>query len=215
MKKKLSIVLTLCLLGGVGSYNLLNVGATDYEAEAGFVSEDTATESGIAKDADEILQDQGSAENADFNAGNADDFTGETAEIKEQTTEEPGTFEAENMTEPESEMEASEQLQEPAVFEGTCGKEGVNLTWKLEEDGTLRITGSGAMADWEDENSVPWSEIKDKIQKVVIEDTVTTIGSFAFYNCTQTTEVQMPENLEYVGSFSFFNCTGVAAVTIG
>lgn len=40
MKKKLSIVLTLCLLGGVGSYNLLNVGATDYEAEAGFVSED-------------------------------------------------------------------------------------------------------------------------------------------------------------------------------
>ena len=57
--------------------------------------------------------------------------------------------------------------------------------------------------------------VLNKILKIVIENSVTTIGSFAFYNCTQATDVQMPENLEYVGSFSFFNCTGVEAVTIG
>lgn len=191
MKKKLSIVLTLCLLGGVGSYKLLNVGATDYEAEAGFVSEDI----------------------------NEEDFTAET---EEQNTEEPDVFEAENLAETEIEEEvseqleeASEQLQETAIQEGTCGKDNENLIWRLEGDGTLRITGNGAMADWEDENSVPWCEVKDKILKIVIENSVTTIGSFAFYNCTQATDVQMPENLEYVGSFSFFNCTGVEAVTIG
>lgn len=208
MKKKVGIVLTLCLLGRVGSYNLLNVGATDYEAEAGFVSEETAPESNVAEGQDEFLEEQETA-------GNTDDFIGETTEAEEPDTEEQDVFSKENLTEPDIGLETSEQLQEGAVLEGNCGKDGTNLTWKLEEDGTLRIIGNGAMADWEDENSVPWSEVKDKILKIVIDDSVTTIGSFAFYNCTQATDVQMPENLEYVGSFSFFNCTGVAAVTIG
>lgn len=207
MKKKLNIVLALCLLGGVGSYNLLNVGAEDYEMEAGFISEDTNAQLSGGEEAEEFLQDQEPAENAGINTGNEEEFTGEFSETEERNTEEPDAFETEN--------EISAQLQEQAVFEGSCGKDGTNLTWNLENDGTLQITGSGAMADWEDETSVPWNNVKDKIQKVIIDDTVTTIGSFAFYNCMQTTDIQMPENLEYVGSFAFCNCSGVAAVTIG
>ena len=67
MKKKLNIVLALCLLGGVGSYNLLNVGAEDYEMEAGFISEDTNAQLSGGEEAKEFLQDQEPAENAGIN----------------------------------------------------------------------------------------------------------------------------------------------------
>ena len=35
------------------------------------------------------------------------------------------------------------------VASGTCGANGDNLTWTLDSDGTLTISGSGAMADYD------------------------------------------------------------------
>ena len=49
---------------------------------------------------------------------------------------------------------------------GTCGS---NLKWKL-EDGTLTVSGTGAMYNYGDGSgrTVPWSSQKDSIEKVVI-----------------------------------------------
>ena len=56
-----------------------------------------------------------------------------------------------------------------------------NLTWKLYEDGTLNISGKGAMKDYNsDDNPSPASQKKDSVKKVVIEDGVTSIGDSAF-----------------------------------
>lgn len=127
MKKKLNIVLALCLLGGVGSYNLLNVGAEDYEMEAGFISEDTNAQLSGGEEAKEFLQDQEPAENAGINTGNEEEFTGEISETEERNTEEPDVFETEN--------EISDQLQEQVFFEGNCGKDDTTLpgNWKKME----------------------------------------------------------------------------------
>ena len=91
---------------------------------------------------------------------------------------------------------------------GTCGAEGSNLTWKL-ENGTLTISGSGAMADYDIEvygdTIAPWAKYKKNIQKVVIGKEVTTIGKNAFEDCSQLSTVELPPDgkLEKIGDNAF------------
>ncbi len=61
------------------------------------------------------------------------------------------------------------------VASGTCGADGENLTWVLDDTGTLTISGEGAMADWTSSSNVPWYNYRSSIKTVVIEDGVTSI----------------------------------------
>lgn len=57
---------------------------------------------------------------------------------------------------------------------------GVNLDWTL-FNRTLTISGSGDMRDFADPYQVPWNSRFEYIDKVVIEEGVTSIGANAFY----------------------------------
>ena len=62
---------------------------------------------------------------------------------------------------------------ESAVVEsGACGE---NLTWTLDAAGTLTVSGTGAMKDY-NYKGAPWYQSRDSIKAVVIENGVTTIG---------------------------------------
>ena len=47
-----------------------------------------------------------------------------------------------------------------------------------------------------------------------IPDTVTTIGSSAFYNCYQLTTVIIPDGVKTIGQTAFYNCTTLSSVNI-
>ena len=78
------------------------------------------------------------------------------------------------------------------VASGTCGEKGNNLTWILDDEGVLTISGTGAMANWE--NDSPWHENQD-IKSVMIEDGVTSIGVNAFYGCSGLTSIKIPDSV--------------------
>ena len=61
---------------------------------------------------------------------------------------------------------------------GSCG---TNLTWSLDETGTMTISGTGAMTDFAAGSDVPWESLRDDITSVVVEDGVTNVGDYAFY----------------------------------
>ena len=63
---------------------------------------------------------------------------------------------------------------------GTCGDE---LTWVVDENGTMTISGTGSI------RYPGWSNYNNKIQKVVIGDGVTGIGNGVFYNCGRLREI--------------------------
>ena len=59
---------------------------------------------------------------------------------------------------------------------GTCGARGSenNVTWKLDSDGTLTISGNGEIRDTHYGENVPWLwRYPDKIKKVIVENGVT------------------------------------------
>ena len=89
-----------------------------------------------------------------------------------------------------------------------------NLTWKLYEDGTLNISGTGVMKDYNsDDNPSPayWNTI---VRKIVIEDGVTSIGDAAFYNCTSLTSITIPDSVTSIGASAFFYCTSLTNITL-
>lgn len=92
---------------------------------------------------------------------------------------------------------------------------GNNLSYTLDSDGTLTVTGTGAMFNFRRASLGtltkvrPWANDKDKIKKVVIGEGVTNIGEFAFAECSELTEVQLPSTLKTICG------SGAAGVVIG
>lgn len=80
---------------------------------------------------------------------------------------------------------------------GTCGD---NLTWTLDEGGTLTISGTGDMTDYN--SSAPWATIQGSIKAIVIEEGVTSIGDYAFRHCPFST-ISFPSTLKRIGAGSF------------
>ena len=99
------------------------------------------------------------------------------------------------------------------VASGTCG---ANLTWTLDSEGTLTISGTGAMADYSDSNPQPWADRKNDIQKLVVADGVTTIGDNAFSGCTALKNIDLSKasSLETIGNHTFSSCTALKSVDL-
>ncbi|MCQ2341879.1 MAG: leucine-rich repeat protein [Paludibacteraceae bacterium] len=49
---------------------------------------------------------------------------------------------------------------------------------------------------------------------VIIPSSVTTIGEWAFYNCSGLTSVTIPSSVTTIGEGAFYNCSGLTSVTI-
>ena len=102
------------------------------------------------------------------------------------------------------------------VRSGNCGAEGdgSNLTWTLDSEGVLTISGSGDMYDY-GSSSAPWSYYdRTQVRSAVIADGVTSIGKWAFYDCTSLTSVTIPDSVTSIGEQAFYNCTSLTSVTI-
>lgn len=93
-----------------------------------------------------------------------------------------------------------------------CGEKSVNWTFD-EVTGTLTIYGTGPMEDY-DSNNRPWESHKDDIQKVVIENGVTTISNFAFAECSALESVTIPDSVIIIGNYVFTYCESLTNVTI-
>lgn len=113
---------------------------------------------------------------------------------------------------------------------GTCGD---NLTWSLDAEGVLTISGTGDMKV----PYGPWRDYGPIVKSVVIEDGVTSIGeeafvSFrnltrltipgsvtsigfgAFWDCESLTSVTIPDSVTRIGGMAFYHCSGLTSVTI-
>ena len=107
--------------------------------------------------------------------------------------------------------DAEEDTPETIVASGTCGE---NLTWTLDENGLLTISGSGDMSDYNSLDCGPWQEYAENILKIVVEPGVTRIGDYAFKLCYNAQEVSLPDSLTGSGQSAFMNCAALQSVTV-
>lgn len=95
-----------------------------------------------------------------------------------------------------------------AVTSGWCGD---NLQWSYYNK-TLTISGTGDMYDY-DSLATPWSSDVGSINSVVIGSGVTSIGSNAF-NQENISSVSIPDTVTRIGSYAFYYCQNLTSVTL-
>ena len=89
------------------------------------------------------------------------------------------------------------------VSKGTCGE---NLTWSMDEEFTLTISGNGDMIDFRvgsytGEAETPWNV--GKVRRVIIEPGVTGIGKYAFYRCEKLESISIPDTVVEIRAYAF------------
>ena len=120
----------------------------------------------------------------------------------ERSTTKPTTTQANTTT----------NVQNSETTRGTCGN---NLTWTLDKStGVLEISGYGPMEEFTSANKVPWYSERSYIRKATIHDDVTSIGSYAFYDCDNFVNLTIDSGIKSIGASAFYGCDNVETVKI-
>lgn len=96
-----------------------------------------------------------------------------------------------------------------SALSGTTG----GLNWSL-TGGTLSISGTGAMPNYTEGNTAPWFDATAAINRIVVEEGVTSVGSLAFYGCSAAVRVSLPSTVTAIGDCAFKNCTSMTYVNL-
>lgn len=89
---------------------------------------------------------------------------------------------------------------------------GNDLYWSL-ANGTLTITGSGAMYDYSS-GAAPWYNERSNIKNLSLPEGLTHIGQYAFYYCSALQSITIPNSVVSIASYAFYDCNGFASITI-
>lgn len=96
------------------------------------------------------------------------------------------------------------------VASGACGD---NVTWTLDDEGTLKVSGEGAMKGYSLSGG-PWKSYSAQIKKLVVEEGVTTVGAYAFLGLKSLTDVSLPESIVTIEKWAFQASSAIKEIVI-
>lgn len=101
-----------------------------------------------------------------------------------------------------------------ASAEEATGKCGENATWVYEDTTkTLTISGTGDMSGTF-QGRHPWDQYKNNIEKVVIEDGITSISDAAFFHHENLENIRIPNSVTTMGKCAFWGCKKLSHIVI-
>lgn len=107
--------------------------------------------------------------------------------------------------------EEESQTEKEIIDSGTCGE---NVTWTLDSEGLLVISGTGEMTNYTRGNMAPWYSKRENIVSVIIANGVTSIADYAFYNCATIENVEIPDSVTSIGQDAFYDCDSLISLFI-
>ena len=101
---------------------------------------------------------------------------------------------------------------------GNNGTIGDNLKWTFTNDGTLTISGTGEMQHADGNSVYAWGTDnhtlnRSLIKKVVVEEGITSLGEYIFWDCQSLTEVKLPNSLTALRKECFKHCSVLRSIT--
>ena len=103
-----------------------------------------------------------------------------------------------------------------SAMSGSCG---TNVSFTLDDNGNLVISGTGPMTSSFGSSSGPWASQRANIKTVTVTSGVTSIGGFSFYGSGSSsysalTTVSLPDTLTSIGSNAFANCSALSSINL-
>ena len=93
------------------------------------------------------------------------------------------------------------------------GKCGDDITWQLDETGTLTISGTGEMYNYYGGYG-PWHESKQSVKQIIIGEGVKSIGERAFCYCSELESVSLPDSIVEINEEAFYSCGELKSIVI-
>lgn len=87
-----------------------------------------------------------------------------------------------------------------------------SLTWNIEQ-GVLTFSGTGEMRDYAPPTYTPWGQVGN-IKKVVLQDGITSIGTWAFGWENQLVDVELPNSIVKIKEYAFRGCNNLEEITL-
>ena len=95
-----------------------------------------------------------------------------------------------------------------SAYAASSGTWGDNLTWTMDDEGTIIFSGKGKMAE-NIGNSLP-----NHITSIIISDGITNVGEMVFITLGQLTSVSLPDSIRSIDRSAFIYCTSLKKITI-
>ena len=149
---------------------------------------------------------------------------------------EPVTFTVEAVGESLDELYPNQYYDSVANNITAGGTFGDGLLWVLTDDGTMTISGAGAMPDFATAEEQPWYNHAASVKTIRVGEGITYTGMRAFqytsartitlpdsltgiarnlaYECTSLTSITIPDTVTSIGMYAFYNCTALTSVNI-
>lgn len=145
-----------------------------------------------------------------------------TTESAADTTLEENTEQAENEAAveeaPAEDTPTEESADVPAFYGATAtvatGTLDTGLTWAVYSDGSLVVSGTGAIPDFADYTGTPWYAYASSINAIAVGEGVSAIGTAAFRNLSNVTYAELPSTLKAIGDYAFDNCMSLEEIDI-
>lgn len=134
------------------------------------------------------------------------DPTGETeATESTEATDATDPTDPTDPTEETTETDLALLAEDDILASGNCGAEadGSNVTWVLTTDGTMILSGTGAVAGY-GYDKAPWYDYRYQILRLEVKKGITSVGGFRY--CFTLQEVSLPEGLISLDEFAFMDC---------
>ena len=114
-------------------------------------------------------------------------------------------------------VSASEPIESWDVSSSSSDSVTVYLYEDTQNEGyyTVTVSGTGKMKDWAKNSRAPWnSSYIKRITSITVEEGVTAVGSYAFYECSSLTGVVIPRSVTSIGYVAFSKCTTLKGIAV-
>ena len=113
-------------------------------------------------------------------------------------------------------IETNYEIKEQETWDiSKSADESIMATWTL-NDRTLTITGTGEMKNWDTDEEVDWhnTQYRNLIDRVVINEGITSIGEKAFYACNSLNNIEIANTVISIENSAFEKCIRLININI-
>ncbi len=142
---------------------------------------------------------------------------GDTEPMADTTIEENTELAEPEASTEEAPTESTEGAEDAALYDANTTATGTlstGLKWTVYNDGSLVVSGTGAIPDFTDYTDAPWYAYASSINAIAVGEGVTAIGTAAFRNLSGVVYVELPTTIKTIGAYAFDNCKGLEEIEI-
>ena len=98
------------------------------------------------------------------------------------------------------------------LYSGQCGD---NANWTLDSQGVFTVSGTGDMWSFDDSHdTIPWKDHLNDINKLVVNEGITSIGNNAFENASNLCDLELPNTLTAICFRAFNGCRSLDEIDL-